>query len=46
MFTVMEGTEQPLVLGVRVNQDSNEITEEVVLIVSTTDGSAVGKWEL
>lgn len=46
VFTVMEGTEQPLVLGVRVNQDSNEITEEVVLIVSTTDGSAVGKWEL
>ena len=46
MFTVMEGTEQHLMLEIRVNQDSNEIAEEVVLVIHTTDGSAVGKWEL
>ena len=46
VFMVMETAEQHLLLGVRVHPDSDEIAEEAVLLISTTDGSAVGKWIL
>ena len=42
VFTVMESAKQ-YVLGVGLKQDSDQIATEVVLLISTIDGSAVGK---